>query len=453
MRVLLRVAVLLLVLLVLAASAWGFYRYKVQSELDQALAQLEPMLTVEYERLIANPFAQVRVEGVRITPMLQPPIPIRAVTLASNDLRFMIDPIGALQKGRWPEQISLQIEAVQLDTNAPLFQMADSLAQQQAAPGVVSMEALACGNVRRFDLITRRMMGMRNVQLDLHALMRTQANNRYQMELLLQMPGWGDTGVSLELQAPNAQLAALQAAQLREMRLFYQDGGYNQRKAEFCADQSGVEVAEYHQQHQQQWLKWLSAQSLQLPEALQDAYYALNQPDASLMVSVRPDMAALQLMSVDPEQLLLQLPQMLKVEVSGNPLQLSDSEWGALLQQVQEPALSQQTVPEPQPVPEEPALVGGDEVLLPPPMVMPEQPAVPARRPVPLARAYHHTPPQELGQYIGHQVRFYTYFGKRVEGVLVSVEDGVARVAERVHHGVAEYPVDISRLQTTEVYR
>lgn len=55
--------------------------------------------------------------------------------------------------------------------------------------------------------------------------------------------------------------------------------------------------------------------------------------------------------------------------------------------------------------------------------------------------------------YIGHPVRFFTSFGKRVDGILVSVDGTTVRVAERVQHGVAQYPVEMDSIQATEVYR
>ncbi|EXJ09457.1 hypothetical protein [Nitrincola nitratireducens] len=68
-------------------------------------------------------------------------------------------------------------------------------------------------------------------------------------------------------------------------------------------------------------------------------------------------------------------------------------------------------------------------------------------------RQFRETSPDEFFNYIGHPVRFYTFFGKRVEGILVAVEGNNIRVIERVDRGVAEYPFELDKIQATEVYR
>jgi len=59
----------------------------------------------------------------------------------------------------------------------------------------------------------------------------------------------------------------------------------------------------------------------------------------------------------------------------------------------------------------------------------------------------------ELDDYLQHQIRLYTDFGRQIEGRLIEVTENKLVLLRRVDQGYASYSVDRNFLETIEVYR
>ncbi|WP_417582057.1 hypothetical protein [Nitrincola sp.] len=433
-----------LLLLLLLLIAYGLYYYQVKSAIDAQLQQMRPLIEADYGALYVNPLGDIQLSTVTFTPMGQP------TGFIVDNIRLTSDPLFFLRfesrvaTGDWPDELALAIEGLHVDFNMPLFVMLTQLAQQ--AEEGVQPEALGCGTVRYFDMSAMRMMGMRQGRFDFHANLRKAAQNRLDLELLGHMYGWGEVAVDVSLQAGMAspQVLLQQGPQLKRMVVSYQDKGYNQRKNQFCAMQSGLSIAEYRDQHLGLIQDWLNDQAPELTASLMSAYRQTGEPGARMVMSLNLD--GVDLRSLDsPEYLGEVLASTLSVSVNDQPLALDSEQMQSLLVLLQEPVIQHQPLVK---MPESSELANL-------PRNMPgvsSPPAIPEAR-LTEPQQYRRTDPQELENYIGHPVRFYTTFGKRVDGILVSVEDGNARVAERVQHGTAQYPVELESLQATEVFR
>lgn len=436
-------ALVLLSLLVLIA--YGVYYYQVKSAIDSHLQQMHPLVDAQYKSLYVNPLGDIHLNTVAVTPMGQASgFVIDSVRLTSSDPLFFLGFESRIADGNWPESLTLAVEGLIIDFNMPLLLMLEQFAQ----PGEVRVQpaAFGCGTIRNFDMTALRMMGMRHGHFDLHANLRKASRDQLELELLGSMHGWADLALHVSIQADNASPQAFSrlGPQVHQLSFSYQDKGYNQRKNQFCSMQSGMTVAEYREAHLSLINSWLEDEDPGLATLLMPAYKQIGETGARMVLNI--NLGGMDFQNVaTPGYMERMLADAMSVSVNEQPLRLNATQLNSLWAMLQEPDEERQAIPD--------QSASDIAALSDMPRNMPgvASPPVPERSNEPLR--YRKTAPLELVNYVGHPVRFYTSFGKRVEGILLSVEDGSVRVAERVQHGTAQYPIELDALQDTEVFR
>ncbi|RAU18362.1 hypothetical protein DN062_09040 [Nitrincola tibetensis] len=419
--------------------AYGLYWYQLKRELDSTLNGLNPLLQVSYNRLVLSPFGEVKIQGIRIMPLGQAsPFLIDTLLMRSRDPAFWLNPGATLNRESVPNDLHVSMTGLTLDFNSPLFTSFEHMAKQlmsDSPPSHISPIALGCGNVRSFDLTTLRMIGMRLVQTDFYFNWQRLDENRVQLDVNANVKDWWQIDFSAVL-----GLTLRQASNLREVpgvlaaELRYSDEGFNRRRGEFCSTQSQVSPAQFYLNHGLMIQDWLRERGVEPTRPMIAGYDAMSRPDAQLEISLSPTELVIPLTfarSHEPADYVGLLRPSIKV--NDTHIELTDDEWVALFE-----AFSMQIeVPEAE---------------------LPE--LNPRRRSMPVEaenifvpRQFRETDTSEFFNYVGHPVRFYTFFGKRVEGILVAVEGNNIRVIERVDRGVAEYPFELDKIQATEVYR
>ncbi|KAA0876500.1 hypothetical protein [Nitrincola tapanii] len=463
MRWIRRFLLLVLLLILIAATVYAYAYYRIKKEVDTALAATAPLVTLDYKGFSLDPRGAVRLTQLSLAAMGQAPIVIESLTLRSADPLFLLNPQKALNRAELPEHLSVHLRGLALDLNSPLFLSLDQMSRSlnAAEPGI-DPAALGCGPVRRFDLTALRMMGMRQVQLDMDVSLRPDPSaGRLDLNLYTDLRSWWTTGLSVNMALPAAGAGwSPLALRVYQLSVDYQDVGFNRRRQEFCAAQAGTDVASYQANHQALLLQWLASQGVELSPALQSAYQALQTPNAQASVSlILPGGLGVADTMMSEADWMAKLERLrIQLNVNEHSLALQDEfDWMQWWQGYG--SVPAQTTAGSDVVTSEVASEAESEVdveLESPSSITPE--AVEPRsetpiRPQAMSRRFEAVQAGELPQYVGHPVRFYTYFGKRIEGVLISVEGGVVRVAERVNRGVAEYPVELDKLQSMEVYR
>jgi len=481
--------VLFLALLVVAGG-YGFYWYQVKRQVDAVVAEMRPFMQIEYSGLYVNPLSEIRVNGIRATPVgFTDPFTIDAISFRSSDPLFLMDPGAALNKGRYPAQVSMAMEGLGVNLNAPWLLELEQQAQLLEGPDFISPEALGCGDLSRLDLATLREMNIRRMNMDFYTVFQfDELMGEIRMDSDMQMRDFASVGSSTRLTVPAGNLSPeMMMGTLRMNRLAFNftDSGYNQRKADFCAARGGISQEEYLELHAGLFRQWLMGEGIYLDDLLADLYLELNRPDARLELIISPPGGVgpeIIMMAQSVDALLEFLNPV--VNVNDRTLLLKDVNWEALMQApvVRSPAATPQVMeiaplsaevelPEDEAVEqadqvsvEESAVaatmpdevvdgVTADSVAEPAAQVALLMPGIPARPQTRPERRFQATSTDELDQYLGLPVRFYTVMGKRVEGRLISIEDGSLRVEQRVNRGVAEYPVSIDRVSALEVYR
>ena len=440
MRIIKHLSKALLILLILALALYGLYYYQVKRSVDRQIQDLRPLVDAQYDYLYVNPLGEITLSTVAVNLMGQSGIIIDSISLKSDPL-FFLQFESRVNQGDWPENLSLAIEGLNVDFNMPLFLMMDQLAARDTDG--VQLAALGCGRVTQFDMSALRMMGMRQGRFDFFFNLRSLDQGPLNLQLLSNMQGWGELSLDVDV-GGDLGLSDLNIAtpSLQRVSFSARDAGFNQRRNQFCSMQSGMSVAEYRQEHQSLVNDWIAQTLIPVPDSLIEAYHQLSEPGASFSVQLNME-GINQSDLLSPGQLFDRLSQHLSVTVN-NQVQMIDADGATLML-----ALMQQ-----------PVVLTSDDVIEPldvdpnMPRSMPgvATPPVQALQSI-VPRRYQRTSPEDLVNYVGHPVRFFTSFGKRVDGILVSVEGTTVRVAERVQHGVAQYPVELDAIQGTEVYR
>ena len=440
MRILKHLSKAILLLLILAFALYGLYYYQVKSSIDRQLQEIRPLVDAQYDSLYVNPLGEITLKTVAVNLIGQSGIIIDSISLKSDPL-FFLQFESRVNQGDWPDSLTLAIEGINVDFNMPLFLMVEQLATSGSE--AVQLSALGCGRVTQFDMSALRMMGMRQGRFDFFFNLRSRDMGSLNLQLLTNMQGWGELLLDVDV-VGNVGLDNLIALtpNLQRVSFSLRDAGFNQRRNQFCSMQSGLSVAEYRQEHQSLVNDWVAQTLIPVPENLIYAYHQLAEPDASFSIQLNTE-GLNQSDLLSPDQLFERLSQQLSVTIN-NQVQVIDADSANLmLALLQQPVVlaSEDTFEEQDLDPDAPRSMPG--VATPPAQASPT--IVPRR--------YQRTDPEELANYVGHPVRFFTSFGKRVDGILVGVDGTTVRVAERIQHGIAQYPVEIDTIQATEVYR
>lgn len=450
-----KLGAVLFVLIIVVAAGYGFYWYQVKSRADDMVRQLAPFAQVNYGSVYAHPDGTVGVDDLTITPLqMHAPVSIETVRVRADGPLFFLFGGDAP-----PEQLNISLQQVRQGLDSELFrtiqQQSDLLLEDN--PLYVSPNALGCGNVRQFDVNTMKRMGFNELvmDLDLHYRGDTRAR-KVNLNMLVDIQDMAETRMEMAFSADPGQLKnpmmASGNARLETLSFSYKDQGYNQRRDRFCASEANVKPAEYQQQHQVLFEQWLNSNNIELPPSLLAAYSELQGPGADMALSMRPvgGVGAAEVMMQEPMVLLQSLN--IQFSINDKPLALDTIDWPGLMSGLAAAGSSKDIgrsgPTEPETVvaatlPEE----AGSEI---------EKNALSGNKPQreqPIRKRFRVTPLAELPEYLGAQVRIFTYFGNDVEGVLTHAGATSIRVEQRLQQGLAEFPLDHDRIQQAEVWR
>lgn len=429
----------IVIFLILVSALYAAYYFQVKKSIDRQLETLKPLVDAHYNYLYVNPFGEISLSTLTLNILGQPNAVIIDRASVRSDPLFFLQFDSRIQSGDWPENLTFAVEGLNVDFNMPAFLLLEQFAQQNDD---IQLSALGCGRISRFDMTALRMMGMRQGRFDFFVNLKRSEIDQLNLQLLANMQGWADLAVDLDLDRSIAiQDFQRMTQHLDRVAFSVTDRGYNERKNQFCAMQSGMSVAEYRDEHKTLVNDWIAHTLIPLPEDLMDAYHRLADPNATLSMQVFPIDLNENVLAVN--SLIDQLRAGVSISINNQNLTLDDDRFNYIVELLQQPVTIETIQSNLDTDDQEEQPRGMPGVATPPvldiPMIVP--------------RRYRATPAEELVNYIGHPVRFFTSFGKRVNGILLSVEGTTVRVVERVQRGTAQYPVELDTIQAPEVYR
>ncbi|SEG80700.1 LSm family protein [Marinobacterium lutimaris] len=480
---------LLVLLLALALGGmYGFYWYQVKTFVDDLAVQVSGQAQIEYDAIYADPRGEVGVDGINIT-LTQDGIriPVQSIRVRSDDPFFFFNPQGRIESGDWPGRLSLVVKQAEVGLDSGLVKSIEQQAAlaMEANPLAVSPEALACGDLQQLGVAEMRQMGYSRFVSDMVVgLDVDRYNRRVTLNTDFSANQFGSSTVELEFSVASDDLvpAQLLAAnpRLRKLEVSYQDGGYNQRRNSFCAEQAGVEVDAYLADHRQLMERTLLASGVDLPELLWDIYSGVNQPGGSLMLTMRPPgglgpevMAALG----SPGDMIERLN--LAVRLNGEPVAVNSIDWSRIqVEPVPMPAQGDESLAGEEAISMDEAVEAvlaegaeaevaeaeisdaveaetaaapeAEQVVMVPDIFA----GMPKRALKPEPKRYRPTELSQLAAMQGHPVRVKTDLGNRFEGRIVEVENGnTLLIEQRLDRGIITYPLEFQQIRSAEVYR
>lgn len=452
-----------------AAAVYGTYWYQVKNKVDELAEQLAPFADVQYGTIYAHPNGTVGVNALSITPLaMHAPISISQVRIRAGTPLDLL-----LGSDEPPEELFVTLAGVEQSMESAFFHELQKQMDlvREANPLYISPAALGCGNIRQFDVNAVRMMGYRDLEMDVELHYRgDDVARKITFEAMVDVRNMGETRMKMAFSADPRQLKnplmATGSARLDAFEVDYRDTGYNQRLTSLCAREAEMQPATYRRHHHELFARWVEVNGIELPDAWMAAYADLQQNGARMSLALTPiggfGSAEMMVMSDDPRYLIEKLNP--SVTINDTALDLNGVQWNELLVQVAQAGSGTRVARERQPVPVVDEVVAEEVVEA---VVDADASAVTVTDPVetaapvtkitrvakPRAKSFQETPVAKLGGHVGAHVRIFTYFGNDVEGRLVAVDADGIRVEQRLAQGMAEYPLEYARIQQVEVYR
>jgi hypothetical protein len=464
------ICAVILVPVILFAGAYGFVWWKVSEFADDFSRDISPYAEMSYQGVYIDLFkSEVGLRGMRFTPAgMKGDIGIDETTLKAPSWGFILSLDEQLSQGELPESFNIDIKGIDLNLQSGYMQDWGRMAadmQRQSGP---SYDTLACGDRHYFSIADIRKMGYNHIRSDLSIQYNfDRIDKQLNFNMQSKTAKMADVSMSLSVGVTgdtlNMQTLAFAQPQLKRIKTRFYDRGYNLRRNTFCAGLNKEPVKEYRQRYSTLLNKRLSYEGWTIPDPLFDAIDSLNNPGGSFYLRVDiPQGFGMQSMALiqQPTDLLDALNPYIEfngkaVSWEGTMWSEPDPEGRRLLHELNigtgvedddnsDVAAISDDDAEPQ---------ESDKFAHP---VYERRSAYAQRRAKNKKdeKAFKVVDVPNLAAHLGEPVILYTYFGRKVEGRLIDVDDKVITVEHRLvdGRGTATYPISRDKVQSARLY-
>ena len=471
----LTIVLILLLLPLTAAGVYGFVWWKVSTAADELVLQLSPFAQMTYAQVHIDPLEKaVGLKQISITPQgSSGDLTIDSVIVRAPSWGFLLDLQEQINKGNMPDSFSLDLKGVNINLNSGYVKDWATLAVDMQSQAPQSYDTLACGNLQYFGLPEMLKMGYRNVRSDMRiAYQFDPLDQALKFDVLSDMQGVMKADMTMEIQIAtdslNIQTAMFSQPKLQRFEMRYKDGGYNVRRNKFCAELNKEPVEQYRENYAALLNQRLKYEGWVIPEPLFDAIDSLNDPRASAYVRIDiPQGFGTQSMVMiqGPSDLLNMLSPYM--ELGGKAVSLDGLDWEML--SPEDRRIEHAKLKALQGDAENKALAASEvensEAAVIAEAADDKKPTESVKSQSVVTQKYVESTPNRgksfkvvklsvLPRYIGQPVVLYTYFGRKVEGKLLSVDDAEVTVLHRLvdGRGTATYPIARNKIETVMLF-
>ena len=463
----LTIVLILLLLPLTAAGVYGFVWWKVSTAADELVLQLSPFAKMSYAQVHIDPLEkEVGLKQISITPQgSSGDLTIDSVIIRAPSWGFLLDLQEQINKGNMPDSFSMDLKGMNINLNSGYAKDWAALAADTQTQAPQSYDTLACGNLQYFGLPEMLKMGYRNIRSDMRiGYQFDPLDQELKFDLLSDVPGVMKADMTMQVKIAtdslNVQTAMFSQPKLQRLEMRYNDTGYNVRRNKLCAALNDESVELYREKYAALLGQRLKYEGWQIPQPLFEAIDGLNAPRASAYVRIDiPQGFGPQSMVMiqGPNDLLSMLSPYM--EFGGKAVSLDGLDWEMLDPAEQRIELSKLK-----------ALQGDDENTELATADATDGEEVGAvdetvkEQPVAKPKFVESTPNRGesfkvvelsvLPRYIGQPVVLYTYFGRKIEGKLLSVNNSEVTVLHRVidGRGTATYPIARNKIETVMLF-
>lgn len=458
----------LLIPVMLFAGVYGFVWWKVSEVADSFARDISPFVAMEYKKVhIDLAEAEVGLLDLSFVPSgMEGEIDLQSVIVKAPSWGFLLEAGETLSKGEFPESFNIDVKGLDINMQSGYVQDWGRMAtdvQRQAGHGY---DTLGCGKLQFFSVADIRKMGYSRLRSDISIQYGFDKTDRQlNFDIQSKTAQMADMSMSMDVQVSsdtlNMQTIVFAQPQLKRIETRFYDRGYNAKRSNYCADLNKESVDLYRQRYAGLFRQRLEYEGWDIPEPVLDAMDGLNNPGGSIYLRVDlPQGFGVQSMALvqSPTDLIDALSPY--VEFNGKPILLDGIAWS-------EPdPEGQRLLHELQLVEDVRKEVDGGDLVLGEDLASKEvgesvaDKVHPDRRQVRRPRvnkegkSFQEVDMPILSSHLGEPVILFTYFGRKVQGKLISVTDKVVTVEHRLidGRGTATYPISRDKIQSARLY-
>jgi hypothetical protein len=465
-----RVATLLSIILIpvlLFAGVYGFVWWKVSEFADDFSRDISPFAEMKYKQIhIDLAEAEVGLRGMNFTPTgMEGDIGLESVILKAPSWGFILSLEEKLSQGELPEEFNVDIKGLDIDLKSGYMQdwgrMASDV-QRQAGPGY---DTLGCGKLQYFSVADMRKMGYSRIRSDLSVQYSFDAvDKKLNFDMQSKTTNMADMSISMDIGVAsdtlNMQTIVFAQPELKRVETRFYDRGYNKRRSTFCADLNKESVADYRLRYAELFNQRIAYDGWTIPESLLSALDSLNKPGGSMYFRVDlPQGFGMQSMAMvqSPVDLIDALNPY--VEFNGKPVVLDGVSWSEPDPDGRRLLHELETGDSVEGDDQEGLVLGEklepEEIVEAEAPVYEKGPSYSRNKSIKkAAKSFKTVELPKLSSHIGEPVILYTYFGRKVQGKLITVTEKVVTVEHRLidGRGTATYPIARNKIETARLY-
>lgn len=456
-RLLKIIVAVILIPVFLGAGGYGFVYWKITSSADSFAKEISPFVTMTYQDVHIDILeTEIGLKNISLEPVgSQGHILVEALRMKAPSWLYYLDFESQISNGNLPETLDLKMQGLIIDLQSGYMNDLANQTLSLQGESLQSYDALACGDRTHFSLTDLKNMRYNALKSDLSLLYYFDPNNQtLNFDLDTSTALMMDMSAELEIAVSSSDLKmqTLMFAQpsMKLLELRYKDKGFNKRRMIFCAKETGKSEAEYRSFYRQELQAYLTAQGWQIPDALYDDYDQINNPSGSLYARIEHPTgfnAQTMVLIQKPTDILAVLEPY--IEVNGKPVDLEGIGWE--IPDVTKTLSSTNQFSEPTAVVPDKVDVEEGQIETP---VVATKPRKKSSFERPKVKSFKPVSVSSLRSHIGEKVKLFTYFGRNVEGTLISVTSSVVKVEHRLvdGRGTAIYPIALDKIQTAKLY-
>jgi hypothetical protein len=392
----------------------------VRSIMNDAIAQMSPLMNLSYQGITSSFDGRVGVEGIKVQmPMFNDEFRIAHAELKFKGLMELLAFKERLAAGKFPEQMTVSIKGLSVDVHGPFMEMIHQ------APAQLDLEAaltsVACGRSSRIGVDELLEMGYRSIETDAQfSYLFHPGAQTLSFNLSADMRDMGDYRTSFSLANMSEKPGDLRVnpPRISTVTLEINDNQYQRKVSSYCAGKLGQSEEAYLQTSVEHLDRSLRAQRIALDPALLESLKAYYRDPQALRIELAPTegMTWDGLQFFEPKDVIA----MLRPAVLIN-------------QQAVEPLAFSWVDPQAAPVQVANELVRAEETD------------------TPQSPRYEFVDVGSLSTYAGKRLQFITYDRTYYQGVLHKVENGKVFLSVQIGTGSAEMFLRLEKIDKVRV--
>ena len=424
--------------LLLVGGLQGYLWYETKEKAKQLTSMLYPIVGLNYRSIHASILGSVGLNNVSVTPAgSNDTFNIDSIRINSSDILDLYKIKSKLEAGEIPESLSLSFNGFR----ASLY--SDFMLQSTSSSLFGPFDSQGCGDIKFIGPEQLEAMGYTKLEGDIWIGYEFNAASE-SLKIQVRYEFQDMMAIFMEVvfaanQSPSLVALQSESPKLSYAKLTLEDQSYQDRKKQYCAEQSNITPEKFIVAHVDRLQQSLSSSGISVNPELIEGYKRFLQQPGQINISTNPDfpLNLAQLQFYKPGDLVKLLN--LQVQINDTPVNnlaidftsprttISDSDPKmAVSQQIPHMSAAEQTT------------------------LATETASVAIKATVP-RQVFNPTPVSELSRHLGKTARIKITNGRLYQGKINDVTDESLNIITRLSGGTATFYVPFDRIAEVSV--